>query len=193
MHNHATQRGEPLGAEGALDGFVRVAGGLRSDMTRGLLDFWTALRGRCGGLPTRAMVEPAAIGSRILPHIFLCEYLDDGGVLIRLQGSYLGSRAYQALTGQRIGPKSFGGNSSAILSIYNAVRALERPIGTHERSMRPDCPVIVAEVLHTPLAAEPGGPARFVLGALDRIDEADPASAEGALWGRFAVKLVDPL
>ena len=149
MQSSAQARPNPVRpVPSAIDSLCRVAGGLRSRVSRDLLAYWHMLCDKAeGNLPTRAMVDPAAIGPRLLPHIFLCEYLDDGDVLIRLQGSYLAARAYQTLTNQRIGSGFFGASAPAILAVYDAVRLHRCPIATHE-TRRHEGILIKAEVMH---------------------------------------------
>lgn len=155
-----------------LDAFPRRAGGLISPKCRSLLDYWRGLPAGPGGIPHRRSVDPVAIGARLLPHIFLCEYLADG-VLVRLQGSYLSEQAGQTMTGRRIDGTTFGANAGLILALYDWVRTAGMPLATHETVLTTRFDVIPCEVLHLPLRRDrPGGGTEigYVLGALDRLD-----------------------
>ena len=104
---HSPDLLEGSAAPEPLESFPVIAGGLRSSVTRQVLTYWRQLSMRVGGgLPPRDLLDPADISARLLPHLFLCEFLDDGGVLIRLQGSYLADRAGQALSRRRIDHES---------------------------------------------------------------------------------------
>ena len=163
---------EPVAASALLDGFPRLPGGLRSVKTRALLAYWRALPAGPSGIPHRRAVDPIGIGSRLLPHIFLCEYRPDG-ILIRLQGSYLSEQAGQTMTGLVIDGTTFGSNAAAILRLYGWVRETGRPLATHENVLTTRHDIIPCEVMHLPLLRDcPTGGVEvgYVLGALDRLD-----------------------
>jgi len=155
-----------------LVGFPHVDGGLRSAQSRALLAYWRALPAGPGGIPHRRAVDPVGIGPRLLPHIFLCEYRTDGRILIRLQGSYLAEQAGQSMTGRHIDQTTFGVNAGAILTLYQAIREIGRPLATHETVLTTRNDVIPCEVMHLPLLRDaPAGGTEigYVLGSIDRL------------------------
>ena len=147
-----------------------VPGGLQSDKTRKLLDYWRQLPTGENGVPFRRDVDPIAIGPATLPHIFLNTLLDDGEVEIRLQGTYIEEQAGQTMTGLRVDTSTFGVNAPAVRDIFHAVRSLRRPIATHETVLTSVYRTILTEVVRVPLLDDSGRITR-VLGALDRLDE----------------------
>lgn len=179
-------------ATGRLPASIRamrtVAGGLQSARTRALLDYWKALPAVPGGVPLRRAVDPIAIGPALLPHVFLCVFLDDEKVQIRLQGSYIEEEAGQPMAGRMIDADSFGVNAPAMLDVYRAVRILARPIATHETVLTSVYRTILTEVLHLPLCDEDGN-LTYVLGAMDRLDHQRLPSKEffAAEWATIRI------
>ncbi|MEZ5668504.1 MAG: PAS domain-containing protein [Alphaproteobacteria bacterium] len=179
-------------ASDPLAALATIAGGLVSQVTRDMLAYWGSLCERNGcRVPARSQLDPGEIPPRLLPHLFLCEFTPDGGVLIRLQGGYLSESAGQALTWRRIDRQTFGDNAAAVLQVYAAVRDTGRPIATHQRVLTTLGVPIVSEVLHLPFCRgdRPDGPVGFVLGALDRIDNAVAGGrdARAAEWTSIEV------
>lgn len=157
-------------ADVLLASFPKVGGGLRSAKCRGLLVYWRDLSLRAdGGLPSRRLLDPLNIAPALLPHLFLFEYLEDGGVLIRLQGTFLAEQAGQTMTGRCIDASTFGDAASVVLRLYEAVRRARRPIASREQVTTSHGYAISCEVLHLPLLRDDGR-VGYVVGALDRID-----------------------
>jgi hypothetical protein len=174
-------------ADALLASFPRVGGGLRSAKCRGLLEHWRTLCVRAGGgLPSRTLLDPLNIAPALLPHLFLCEYREGGGVLIRLQGTYLADQAGQTMTGLCIDASTFGEAAPVVLRLYEAIRRARRPIASHEQVLTSHGYTISCEVMHLPLLREDGR-VGYVLGALDRIDTVVNNK------GRFAARAWDAI
>ncbi len=139
--------------------------------TEKLMKYWLDLPGQ-PNLPNRSDIDPVSIGTKILPHIFLCSVqLDPFEVYFRLQGTFINDLLGQNFKGKKVGPETFGDDADDILELYKRVSEDQRPILSRELIKSAMGTERLIEVIHLPLAGErKDGNVQFILGAIDVLN-----------------------
>lgn len=127
-----------------------------------LLAFWRGLVP--SGLPGRQHLDPIAIGTALLPYVFLADVLDGGQRFRwRLIGTHIVSHAGTDDTGKELGATVGPGTRDAILGHYRQVAQNRQPLCHRSEFVGQDGRVYRYDRLLLPMASD-GATVDMILG-----------------------------